>query len=144
MPSCGTVTRKGVLSAISEKLWQKIVNPIVFRYLETDSETSQGGTADGYEATTLIEVCDALIQARNDNALVDRLLAILRMLKEKNIWKWREFVRAEFRQWEAEFPIQFANMIYKLYGLKRKDPRSFKHPQFFGWFHTEVHLSSTS
>jgi hypothetical protein len=21
-----------------------------------------------------------------------------------------------------------------LYGLKRKDPRSFKHPQFFGWF----------
>jgi len=40
----------------------------------------------------------------------------------------------QFRQWEQEFPNQYANMIYKLYGLKRRDPRSFKHPKFFGWF----------
>lgn len=34
-----------------------------------NSEDGQSPTADGYEATTLIEVCDALIQARNDDLL---------------------------------------------------------------------------
>jgi hypothetical protein len=156
-----TVTRKGVRSAISENLWQKIDSPIVFKYLDTDSPESQGGTADGYEATTLIEVCDALIQARNENALdksqaflavqaeiIVRSAAKLGIIalvdaatgyiedikKEEYLRLWKEFVSKEFRQWEAEFPRQFADMIYKIYGLKRKDPKSFKHPQFFGWF----------
>jgi hypothetical protein len=37
--------------------------------LITDLGEGQGGTADGYEATTLIEVCDALIRARKDKLL---------------------------------------------------------------------------
>ncbi len=156
-----TVTRKGVRSAISDDLWKKIENPIVFRYLDTDSEDNQGGTADGYEATTLIEVCDALIQARNDKALApsQKFLAIQAEIivrsaaklgiialvdaatgyiedikKEEYLRLWKEFVSREFRQWELEFPNQFADMIYKIYGLKRRDPKSFRHPQFFGWF----------
>ena len=156
-----TVTRKGVRSAISENLWRKIETPIVFKYLDTDSPESQGGTADGYEATTLIEVCDALIQARNDDlldksqaflavqaeiivrsaaklgiiALVDAATGYIEdVKKEEYLRLWKEFVQNEFRQWEAEFPHHFADMIYKIYGLKRKDPKSFKHPQFFGWF----------
>ena len=47
---------------------------------------------------------------------------------------WREFVLSEFRQWEKEFPDKFADMIYKVYNLKRKGVKSFRHPQFFGWF----------
>lgn len=156
-----TVTRKGVRSAISDDLWSKIENPIIFKYLDTDSTESQGGTADGYEADTLIEVCDALIQARNDKllaasqsflavqaeiivrsaaklgivALVDAATGYIEdVKKEEYLRLWQDFVSKEFRQWEAEFPNQFADMIYKLYGIKRKDPRSFKHPQFFGWF----------
>jgi hypothetical protein len=157
-----TVTRKGVRSAISDELWNKIENPITFKYLERDSESGQGGTADGYEATTLVEVCDALIQARNENllaasqaflavqaeiiirsaakigiiALVDAATGYIEdVKKEEYLQKWKKFVSSEFRQWEdAEFPTQFADMIYKIYGLKRKDPKSFKHPQFFGWF----------
>ena len=156
-----TVTRKGVRSAISDDLWEKIENPITFRYLDTDSRDSQGGTADGYEATTLIEVCDALIQARNDKllapsqhflalqaeiivrsaaklgivALVDAATGYIEdVKKEEYLRLWQDFVSKEFRQWEAEFPNQFADMIYKIYGIKRKDPKSFKHPQFFGWF----------
>lgn len=156
-----TVTRKGVRSAISEDLWKKIENPIVFRYLDTDSGDGPSGTADGYEATTLIEVCDALIQARNDKVLApsQKFLAIQAEIivrsaaklgiialvdaatgyiedvkKEEYLRLWKEFVSAEFRQWELEFPNQFADMIYKIYGLKRKDPKSFRHPQFFGWF----------
>lgn len=156
-----TVTRKGVRSAIDENLWEKIENPIIFRYLNTDLDEGQGGTADGYEATTLIEVCDALIQARNDNllapsqsflaiqaeiiirsaaklgiiALVDTATGYIEDLKKDEYLKlWREFVSNEFRQWQSEFPSQFADMIYKIYKLKRKDPKSFKHPQFFAWF----------
>ncbi len=157
-----TVTRKGVRSAISDELWEKIENPIIFKYLDTDSAVNQGGTADGYEATTLIEVCDALIQARNDDllapsqkflavqaeiivrsaaklgivALVDAATGYVEdVRKEEYLKLWQDFVAREFRQWErAEFPNQFADMIYKLYGIKRKDPRSFRHPQFFGWF----------
>jgi hypothetical protein len=156
-----TVTRKGVRSAISDSLWEKIENPIVFGHLGVDP-ASPSATADGYEATTLIEVCDALIQARNEDtlaasqaflavqaeiiirsaaklgiiALVDAATGYIEdVKKEEYLQKWKEFVTSEFRQWEdAEFPNQFADMIYKIYGLKRKDPKSFKHPQFFGWF----------
>ncbi|WP_165915859.1 P63C domain-containing protein [Aminobacter aminovorans] len=155
-----TVTRKGVRSAIDEKLWDKIENPISFRYLDTDPD-SVVGTADGYEATTLIEVCDALIQARNDKrlapsqaflavqaeiivrsaaklgivALVDAATGYIEDVHRTEYLRlWQEFVSEEFRQWEKEFPDQFADMIYKLYKLKRRAQRSFKHPQFFGWF----------
>jgi hypothetical protein len=155
-----TVTRKGVRSAIGDSLWETIDNPIVFSHLGVDP-SSPTGTADGYEATTLIEVCDALIQARNDGslaktqaflavqaeiiirsaaklgiiALVDAATGYIEdVKKEEYLRAWKEFVRIEFRQWEQEFPKQYADMIYKLYGLKRKDQKSFKHPQFFGWF----------
>ena len=154
-----TMTRKGVRSAISDALWEKIEKPIFFRHLDTDS--GPGGIADGYEATTLIEVCDALIQARNDLLLapsqaflaiqaeiimrssakmgiiflVDTATGYIEDAKREDYLKqWKEFVRSEFRAWEKEFPDQFADMIYKIYGLKRKNPNSFKHPQFFGWF----------
>jgi hypothetical protein len=155
-----TVTRKGVRSAISDALWEKIENPIFFSTMTTDSGAI-GNTADGYEATTLIEVCDALLQARNDGRLavsqhflaiqaeiiirstakmgiiflVDTATGYIEDAKKEEYFRlWREFVSSEFRQWEKEFPDQFPDMIYKLYGLKRKNPRSFKHPQFFGWF----------
>jgi P63C domain len=68
-------------------------------------------------------------------ALVDAATGYIEDVKKEEYLKaWKEFVRSEFRQWEQEFPNQYANMIYKLYGLKRRDPRSFKHPKFFGWF----------
>lgn len=155
-----TVTRKGVRSAISDAVWQKIEHPIVFSHLGTDP-AGPTSTADGYEATTLIEVCDALVQARNDGslassqtflavqaeiiirsaaklgiiALVDAATGYVQdVKKEEYLRLWKDFISKEFRQWEAEFPNQFADMIYKIYGLKRRDPKSFKHPQFFGWF----------
>jgi hypothetical protein len=61
-----TVTRKRVRSAIGDILWEKNRKPHNFNRLDGDSE-SITAAADGYEATTLIEVCDALIQARNDS-----------------------------------------------------------------------------
>lgn len=155
-----TVTRKGVRSAIDAELWERIENPIFFKLLGGDSEAI-GATADGYEAATLIDVCDALIRARNEGllaasqeflarqaeiimrsaaktgiaALVDEAVGYS---EDKRRDEYRQlfqaFIRAEFRQWEREVPDRFPDMIYRLYGLKRADPSSSKHPRFFAKF----------
>jgi hypothetical protein len=148
-----TMSRKGVRSALAEKLIEKIENPVFFRPLTGDS-------ADGYEAEVLIEVCDALIQARNDGkltstqlflarqaeiimrsaakigiiALVDEASGYVDKTKDEYRKLFDQFIRAEFRQWDLEFPDKFFDMIYRLYGLKRQKPDSTKHPQFFAHF----------
>lgn len=52
-----TLSGKTIGSIIPDSLWEKINNPIVFSPLV-------GDPAHGYEATVLIEVCDALIEGR--------------------------------------------------------------------------------
>lgn len=148
-----SMSRKGIRSALSENLVQKIENPIFFKPLSGDS-------ADGYEAETLIEVCDALIEARNLGvlhssqfflaiqaeiivrsaakvgiiALVDEAAGYTDKAKDEYKRLFDGFIRKEFRQWEKEFPDKFFDMIYKMYGLKRQKPDSTRHPQFFGHF----------
>jgi hypothetical protein len=148
-----SMSRKGIRSALPEKLIQKIENPISFKPLK-------GDLADGYEAETLIEVCDALIQARNDNqlapsqkflaiqaeiiirsaakigiiALIDEATGYVDKTKDEYRRLFEQFIRKEYRQWEKEFPDKFFDMVYRLYGLKRQKPDSTRHPQFFGHF----------
>ena len=116
--------------------------------------------ADGYNVIDLIEVCDAIIVARNENrlhssqqflatqaeiivrscakvgiiALVDEAVGYVDKRKDEYRQLFDEFVQSELRQWEKEYPDKFFDMIYHLYGLSRKDPDSSRHPQFFGHF----------
>ena len=60
-----SMSRKGIRSAFDEKLIQKIENPLYFKPLK-------GDLADGYDVEDLIEVCDALIEARNRGMLHSR------------------------------------------------------------------------
>ena len=148
-----SMSRKGIQAAINAKLRAQIENPLAFL-------TPGGESADGYEAIILIEVCDALIEARNMGVLVSsqQFLAmqaefivrsaakvgIIALVDEatgyidRNKDEYRKlfdgFLKAEFSQWEKEFPDKFFSMIYRLYGLKRQKPDSSKHPQFFGHF----------
>lgn len=148
-----TMSRPGIKSVLSDELQRRIDNPIVFL-------TLGGTTAHGYEAESLIEVCDALIEARNRGTLspsqmflsiqaevivrAAAKLGIIALVDEatgyqdrtKNEYRklFDDFVRKEFRQWEQEFPDKFFEMIYKFYGLKRQKPDSTRHPQFFGKF----------
>jgi hypothetical protein len=57
-----TISSKSISSAISEELWGKIKKPVIFRAFN-------GDLAHGYEARVLIDVCEAIIQARNSNSL---------------------------------------------------------------------------
>jgi hypothetical protein len=150
-----TISGHALRSEISEELAEKIRNPIIFKGLK-------GDPAHGYEAAVLIEVCEAILKARDAGALNARQrflgvqseiilrtaakLGIIALIdeatgysdnKRKDEYRklFQEFLRDEFGKWEQdEYPDKFFDMIYKLYSLKRKNPDSTKHPQFFGKF----------
>jgi P63C domain len=148
-----TMSRQGIRSVLSQKSLEKIENPISFRPLK-------GDLADGYEAVVLIEVCDALIQARNEGklgpnqgflaqqaeiivrsaakvgiiALVDEATGYTDKVRDEYKRLFDAFIQDEVRQWEQEFPDRFFDMIYRVYGLKRQKPDTTKHPKFFAGF----------
>lgn len=149
-----TMTRKGIASTVSKELQEKLDNPIKFKNLS-------GALTHGYEASTLIEVCDTIIEADNQGKLVDSQkfiakhaqilirsaakIGIVALIdeatgfiadkrKEEYRELFKEFIAAECREWAKEFPDQFFNMIYTLYGLKRANTQTFQHPSFFGKF----------
>lgn len=148
-----TMTRQGIRSGLPEKLVLKIENPIHFKPLVSD-------LAHGYNVEDLIEVCDALIVARNEGrlhssqaflakqaeilvrscakvgiiALVDEAVGYVDKRKDEYRQLFETFIASEVQQWQAEYPAKFFDMIYALYGLKKKDPKSSKRPQFFGHF----------
>jgi len=120
-----TISRVAIGSRISEDLWKKIENPIVFKPLG-------GDPAHGYEGAVLIEVCDAIIQARNEGALLPSQLflaaqaeiiirsaakiGIMALIDEatgysdnKRKTEYRELVQQflldEVAQWHDEYPI---------------------------------------
>ena len=121
-----------------------------------------GDPAHGYRAETFIDVCNAIIDAGKWGRLAKSQLflaveaeiivrsaakiGIVGLIdeatgfiadKRKEEYKelWQQFIREEFRQWEEpEFPDEFFNIIYKLYGLRRFNPHSSKHPRFFSKF----------
>lgn len=118
-----------------------------------------GGASHGIEAALLPKICNALLRVRDEKkshpsqdpiiaqadiimrglaevgivALVDEATGYI---DEKDRTEYRklfqEFIRKEVKGWEQEFPDQFTDMIYKLYGLSKGKPN--RHPQFFGHF----------
>jgi hypothetical protein len=148
-----TLSRKGLGSVIPEELRAKFDNPIVFRPLN-------GDPAHGYEGIALIELCDAIWEARKLGkltktqeflgvqaeiimrssakigiiALIDEATGfILDKRREQYRELFREFIRAEFATWKKEFPDEFFDMLYRLYNLKRNAVK-YRHPRFFGKF----------
>ena len=144
-----TMKRKGVGSVLPESLRQKINNPIVFKPLS-------GDPAHGYEATVLIEICDALWDASKQGKLTQTQkflgvqseiiirasakVGIIALIdeatgyiydKRRQEYKelFQEFVREEFREYGPEFPDQLFDVFYKLYKLPRMQKG--RHPKFF-------------
>jgi len=149
-----TISRKGLGSAISTELHEKVGNPIEFKPLN-------GDPAHGYSAEVFIEICDAIIDAARGNlltpsqqflgiqaefivrsaakigiiGLIDEATGFIADKRREEYRElWDQFLREEFRTWEAEFPERLFDSMYRLYGLKRLDPKSFKHPRFFSKF----------
>jgi hypothetical protein len=147
--------RKGLGSEISEDLRFKLDNPLLFKTLTLD-------LGHGYDATVLIDICQAIIDASKANklgpgqerlavqaeiiirasaklgivALVDDatgFIADKRRAQYKELF--REFIREEIKLYdEPQFPDQLFDVIYRIYGLPRKAEAKNSHPQFFGRF----------
>lgn len=154
-----SMTRPAVRASISDDLWLKIENPQHFLPMPTDS-TPHGLVIDGYEGEVLIDVCGVLIDAgRSGNlnksqeflaknaevivrsaaktgivGLIDEAVGFTDRAKDEYRAIFNQFVREQWAQWEKEFPDQFADMLYRLYGIRRFDPSSTKHPRFFAQF----------
>ena len=154
-----SMTRPAVREQVTEALWQTIENPQHFKPAPTDS-APQGLVIDGYEGTVLIDVCEVLIDAGRAGKLVTSQeflaknaeiilrsaakLGIIGLIDEAVGFKdkgkdeyrqlFQDFIRKEWAIWEQEFPDQFADMLYKLYSIRRFDRTSSKHPRFFAKF----------
>lgn len=148
-----TLSRSGIRSGFPPDLLHRLENPISFKPLA-------GDLADGFLAEDLIDVCNALISVFQSGSLhpsqfflarqaeiivrasaktgiaklVDEAVGYVSDRKDEYRRLFQEFIRREARQWEKEFPPKFFDMLYRLYGLKRQNPDSTRHPQFFGHF----------
>jgi P63C domain len=133
------VKRKGLGSEIGNLLIEKIENPIVFKPLTQD-------LAHGYDADVLVDVCKAIIRSQEGDKLTssqDGLVAQARILlqafakvgvtalideatgyqqvRDPNALRIlvQQYIEAEKREWEKQFPDDYYDELNRLYGSKR-------------------------
>lgn len=147
------LSAKNIIPYINKELMDGLTRRRLYK------PTGQGGAAHGIEAGLLPKICKALMKVREDGkshpsqdaiikqaeiiyrgfaevgivALVDEATGYIDE-KKKTEYRdlFREFIRNECREWEREFPDQFTDMIYRMYGLTRGIKG--RHPRFFGNF----------
>jgi hypothetical protein len=154
-----SMSRPTLRDSLDGSLRKAIEEPQYFRRMPTDFGP-QGQIVDGYQGEVLIDICTALIDAgRNEKlhhsqlglakqaeiivrssaklgivGLIDEAVGFTGKGKDEYRLMFQQFVREEWAQWQQEFPDQFADMLYKLYGIRRFDRDSTKHPRFFAKF----------
>ena len=131
--------RKGLGSEIDEELIKKIENPINFKPLTQD-------LAHGYEAEILVDVCKAIIRASDASklsssqdglriqaqillnafakvgvtALIDEATGFQQIRRPDALRILvQQYIEAEKREWEKEFPDEYYDELNRLYGSKR-------------------------
>lgn len=116
--------------------------------------------AYGVEASLLPKICNVYLKMRDDGSalkssqiplsvqadIIMRGLAEVGItalvdeatghIEEKREFEYRElfqaYIREQIKEYEAEFPKQFTDSLYRLYGITPGKPG--RHPQFFGKF----------
>jgi P63C domain len=141
---------------IGRDLREKLANPLVFQRKGAAAENPVGDRAHGYDATILIDLCNAIIAARRNGKLgakrYDRMAAQAQIVlsasgkagikglvyalagynptAQEVIDAFKAYVQEEAREWEKEFPDQLYKEWYRLYELpkpERNRPWKFKH-----------------
>lgn len=132
------IQRKGLGSEIDQKLMGKIENPIVFKPLSQD-------LAHGYDADVLVDVCKAIIRAddagkltQSQSGLVAQAkiltqafakVGVVALVDEATGFQQvrnpdalrllvQQYIEAEKREWEQEFPNEYYDELNRLYGSK--------------------------
>lgn len=151
------VNRKQISPFISSGLYEALSNRVVFQ------RTGAGGSASdtyGYDATILIDICDAIIEAKNAGGLPENLykyasqaekiirsvakVGIIALVDEATGYeKVREkdtlqrflqkFLEEERGRWVRTFPPEFFEAIFKMKGWTWKQA-STKKPSVVGHY----------
>jgi hypothetical protein len=125
---------KGLEPYISEELLRVTTNPIKFR-------TPRGTPAYGYDATVLVDICEAVLQARADNrlqpqqmhiakqceilvrgfarvgiiALVDEATGYQEVRNRDALERYlSKYISKELVRWSKMFPDEFYEQMYRL------------------------------
>lgn len=131
--------RKGLGSELGHDLLEKIESPINFKPLIQD-------LAHGYEASVLVEICKAIIRAAEAGKLTgsqEKLLAqakiilqalakigVVALIDEATGYQTersptalrilvQQYIEAEKREWDKQFPDGFYDELNRLYGSQR-------------------------
>jgi hypothetical protein len=141
---------------IGRDLRVKIENPLIFQLPGAAAASSVSARANGYDATILIDICNAILAAKAGGKLsgnrYDRMIERARVITsasakngirqlvyalagynptaEEVIAAFKLYVREEAREYEKEFPDELYSEWYRLYRLphpQKNKPWKFKH-----------------
>jgi hypothetical protein len=141
---------------IGRDLREKIENPLIFQLPGAAAASPVSAQANGYDATVLIDICNAILAAKADGKLsgsrYDKMIEQARIITsasakngirqlvyalagynptaEEVIAAFKLYVREEAREYEKEFPDQLYAEWYRLYQLpkpQKNRPWKFKH-----------------
>lgn len=149
------VFNKTMSKYIWPELEEKLKNPIVFHTLVAGQSVGSGPKANGYDATILIDVCKAIIDAESDGKLLTSQIKIAKQAhiilgasakagiqglvyalagydrtRDEVIAAYKMYVMEEAREYEKEFSPELYEHWYRLYGLikpERGRPWEFKY-----------------
>jgi P63C domain len=147
---------KAMEDYIGRELKEKLQNPLVFQLPGAAAASPVSALANGYDATILIDICNAIIAAKVGGKLsgprYDKMIEQARIITsasgkngirqlvyalagynptaEEVIAAFKLYVREEARDYEKEFPDQLYAEWYRLYNLpkpQKNKPWKFKH-----------------
>lgn len=150
------VNSKTMDGYIGRDLRGKIENPLIFQLPGAAAASSVSARANGYDATIIIDICNAILAAKADGKLsgarYKRMIEQARIITaasakngirqlvyalagyspavEEVIAAFKLYVREEAREYEKEFPDQLYAEWYRLYKLpkpQKNKPWKFKH-----------------
>lgn len=147
------LTTKAMADAAGAEILQKFENPIKFQWGTGGADSPPPSVVFGFDATLIIDVCNAIIAADHAGKLrrprvaqqariiltasaksgIQRLvydLAGYSPTAEEAINAFKLYVLEEAKKYEAEFPNELYMQWYRLYDLEAPDmgrPWTFKH-----------------
>ena len=139
----GFVNSKNMEGYIGRELRQKIENPIIFQRKHAAADNPIGDEAHGYDATILIDICNAIVSANKDgkltgsryNKMVEQAQIILSASAKSGIRNlvyalagyspstqevieaFKAYVLEEAKKYEKEFPMELYAEWQRLYNI---------------------------